>query len=737
MAWDDVVRKYPWVVIDPSSLIGHSTPKKLEELVTARNPLYRQFYIGWLITNKGCPRSDGQLLQLFVDLNELNKKSSDATKRKKYDDAKEYFERTGPLAEYYTAIREIKDAVKERQKEDPNVRAGLLFATEVAVAAQGSAQPDETLVNAAANLQTGAEQAQLMEAFGEFRKDMREFFTKSGGGAHWQKVEPVLDRTWLNIGSWKANLRIQFARYQKALPYLQAAPDERAAMVRRAKTAGTDEMVDLYIEAESGALTTAVWATVSRYGQSLAAFGVAVSNTCETLVNFAKAQAESDMRRNFAAAFPDAALGLMAAKTAVGVASSIAAFFPPIGTAVASGLNLAMMIADNATQIILTKMAKEDPETVLNQFGKTFDAVPKEKRGELAEKLAEGGLTFLELAHTGAEIGHGAADIHTALQPLEEAARAAAEEGLKQAGQAVAGVGAVITVVSLAYDWYDYAETSKRELRNRTGLKDEDVERLKDGLENAYENKKANVIWTLRGAVFHGMDGKDYKVEINGVPGKIRGDTWIFAPDDRKQAYDRILEGARRQTGTGLAYNGGTFWVDWDAVQPGDIDETGESGALTIQAKLRRRSGDTFTGKLSVTVEGRTKLLGVDMPATSAELARMASNHGQLTGEGGEQYRLDWTTAKVVSDQALHFRCEVDADTGSRKTRVGVKVQRGGKPLLQVLDTGGTGNQGNASGAKSHGGDDSDDDVATSSGPVTANDRSRLRAKLLASASSK
>lgn len=712
MTWDETVAKYPWVVIDPSSLIGNSTPTTLTDLASATNPLWRQFYIAWLVAKPGCPYSAARATGYLGDLNEINKTSKDAAKRDLYDAAKRFFNTYGDLSEFRAAIREIKDAVKAKAKEEPNTNAGLLFAADAAVNAVGNAKPDEALVSAMSNLQNNTEKEALLQGVNDYLVHMKKFFELAGAGDSWDSVEQSIGRGMSNLRTWEASLRVCFTKYQAVLPYLQADAAGRADLVVKAKLSSPD-LVELYQSAETGALVKEVWATISRYGQALASLGVDIANGCELIVRIAKSQSEKDMAKNFTAAFPEAATGLLIAKTVVGVGSTIAGFFPPIGTAVAGSLNLAMLAADKATQFIMVRMAKEDPNVVLNQFGRTFDEVPSDARSALAEKLAEYSPEVIEFLMKAAELGHQAADLYKDVAGLDEAVKKAMEETLKQAGNAIGGVGAVVTVATLTAEWYKWSEDVKRDLRNRDGLTDDDVKKLQTGLADAWTQQASNTFWDIKTATFVGMDGADYKVVMNGVPGRIRGANFVFAPDDRSKVHQLVLSAAQKANPGGIPYHDSTVSIDWASVKV--TSEPGETGQLECTATGTIRSGTQVPCTLRISVEGRVSITSVDLPRSTAEFGRLASSYQQLS-DGNVQYTLDWSSAKRTSSHTWYFRADVAASTpdGQRKT-VTVKVPRGGVPRIS-----------NA-GAK-----DDADDVQVKTVPVQAEDKAKVKKLLVA-----
>ena len=691
MAWDDVVSKYPWVVMDPSSLLGSRTPRKLDELVNDVNPLWRQFYVSWMLTNQRATRTQQQLYGLLGDLNDMNKRSSDNAKRKKYDDAAEYLNAAGPLDEFYKAIREIKDTIRAKQKEDPKVNAGLLLATEATIKGLGNARPDETLINAAAALRSGKEKAELLHGIEDYERDMSAFFTKMG--AHedsWASVKEALERSVTAMRSREGQLREWLGNYQSVLPYLKETdPAERQKLIARAKGSNDSTLLKLYTDAESGDLVKFVWASVSKYTQTLAAIGVDFANGNRLIVDIAKKQAESGMYKNFNTAFPDAALGLMCAKTAVGAATSIAGFFPPIGTAVAAGLNLSMTIAEEATKLIMTKQAAKDPDTVIKMFGQTYDKMSNSEAKALLEELGpELGTKAAELGHVAAEIAHQASEIKEALEPMTDAAREAAKQAAEHTGQIIAGVGVAVTVCVLAYEWYEFAEAQKRELRNKNGLTDNDVADLKAGLGDAWNNQASNKFYDVKTAQFLGMDGQDYKVIMNGIPGKIRRGSFVFSPDDRSDVHRRVLAQAANANSGGIPYHGVTVTAFFNGAQV--QSEPGEAGALVVRTTVTKLSGEQYPAVMEISVEGRAKITSVDLPKTPNELARVTAAHPTLSHHG-ETLTVDWSTARHIHEHTWYFSCVVDARSASGKQeRLELAVTRGGG--VQVRD----GSDGNA-----------------------------------------
>jgi hypothetical protein len=685
MAWDEVVAKYPWVVIDPSSLLGNRTPRKLDELVNEPNPLWRQFYVSWMLKNHGATRTQQQLYGLLNDLNDMNKRSSDTAKRKKYDDAAEYLKAAGPLDEFYEAIREIKDAIRAKQKEDPKVNAGLLLATEATIKGLGTARPDETLINAAAALRSGKEKADLLHGVEDYMTHMSAFFTKMG--AHedsWNSVKEALERSVTAMRSREGQLREWLGNYQSVLPYLQETDvNERQKLIARAKSSGDNTLLKLYTDAEKGDLVKYVWASVSKYTQTLAAIGVDLANGNRLIVDIAKARAESDMYKNFSAAFPEAALGLMCAKTAVGAATAVAGFFPPIGSAVAGGLNVSMMIAEEATKLIMTKQAAKDPDTVIKMFGQTYDKMSSsEAKGLLEELGPELGAKAAELGHVAAELAHGAKEIKEALEPMTDVAREAAKQAAEHTGQIIAGVGVAVTVCVLAYDWYEFAEAQKRELRNKNGLSDNDVADLKKGLDEAWGKQASNEFYDIHTAQFVGMDGPDYKVIMNGIPGKIRRGTFVFSPDDRSDVHRRVLAQAGNANSGGIPYHGATVTALFDGAQV--QSEPGESGALVVRTTVTKLTGEKYPATMEVSVEGRAKITGVDLPQTTNELARVASAYPTLS-HNGETLTVQWDSARHIREHTWYFSCVVNARSAAGEhRRLELAVTRGGD--VQVRD---------------------------------------------------
>ena len=122
----------------------------------------------------------------------------------------------------------------------------------------------------------------------------------------------------------------------------------------------------------------------------------------------------------------------------------------------------------------------------------------------------------------------------------------------------------MITVATLAAEWYKWSEEVKRDLRNRDGLTDDDVKTLQTGLADAWTQQASNTFWDIKTATFLGMDGADYKVVMNGVPGKIRGANFVFAPDDRSKVHQLVLSAAQKANPGGIPYHDSTVSIAWE-----------------------------------------------------------------------------------------------------------------------------------------------------------------------------
>lgn len=688
---EDVSKKYPWLVIDPSSLIGDSTPKNFEELSEKKNPLWRQFYLEWLVANKKAVVGKEQLTKWMSFLNEVNRKSKSPAIKGRYETYTAMMNEMGSLEEFHEAIREIKDAIEEKAKKEGKKASeiGTDLSTDVLLAKQAGKPPDEAFVNAAANLSTSQERATLLHSLDELLEVVKDMVESSQDGekkvdkAPMLQAEKQISMGLDNLRDHYRELRDALEPVQKVLPYLME-PAKRLGMMQRARFAKNDELVKAYEAADAGVPQRALWTAVSKYGQAIAAMGVEVSNVAVIVVEFAKEQAENEMSENFGAAFKKAAFGLIVAKTAVTSAGVILGFFPPFGPPLAAGLGLAMTIIDKATRTILVYQAKNDPTAVISHFGKSYQSEEEQASllKKIAEKAAEHGIEVADLLQALADLGQQAADIHVAISRMDDVARAIAKGGIETAGTVLQGTGNVISLLSLAWDWKNFHDDQKKELRNRGNLTDADVDRLQEGLKSQYQNQASNRYWDVRQAVFLGMDGKDYEVEIGGVRGVIRHNTFVFAPADRTEVHQRILKYVDDRV-TELTFHGATLFPDWKTVAK--INEPKQDGHLTAEVTAHRRSGQAVVCKVDVSVEGRVEVTGVDLPTSASLLADAPEAHPVIRHDG-HRIRVRWETAEILNEHTWYFTCKVQgARSSGAEVELHVEFPRQGKPKTRDM----------------------------------------------------
>ncbi|HET9893965.1 MAG TPA: hypothetical protein VFQ44_03430 [Streptosporangiaceae bacterium] len=683
---EEVARKYPWAVIDPSVLIGKKTPRSFEDLADDEIPLWRQFYLDWLIQTKGSQLPKNKAAHYISLLTKTARNRRESTKElqefadQRRAEAKSELGTQGPLTEFYAVIREIKDAIEERAKESGKDAsdAGIRFAAE-AISSTFNASPDSNaptdseriLGNGILHLLNGPSKQEYIRSIDEALQCFRRFCELTGNeGNGLRSIEDSIGRAHSLWQSWESALKEALGTYDETLDYLAASRKRRRQL--RLDHPSRSERYDL---AESGELHKELWALVSRYGQSMLGEWTTIANCYAALVRWATADAKRKMRQNFSAAFEEASAGLLAAKTAVGVVNGILAFFPPFGPAVAAGLYLCMTVADISLREFMIWQAGTDPDIVIKYLGQEFQRdIPESRRAEVIGDIAKYGLTTLEYLEKGAHVGEGFAEFGIAMSPLvTDVARESAENAFKiMSGSAPGGVpaaigvmpvvGGVLTVGSLAFEWYEWSEDQKKHLQAAEHLTQTEVDDLQKMLKGAFDQQTSNAEWhnQLTEARLLMWNDDEFRVVIKGVRGTIDRTTYRFSPDDRTRAWRAMLTAARSKPAE-FKYN--NMPIRLDLSDPVGLTEAG--GYLFCQVEGLCLDEpcfhEKFTFLIKISAEGIITVTGMDAPTYSDLVAAAVSAHGGQVSRQHElaslTFKVDWANAKVLSTSPWSFRC--------------------------------------------------------------------------------
>jgi hypothetical protein len=679
MPWPEVqqvAEKYPWAIIDPSVLIGHRTPRTFEELADDQVPLWRQFYFDWMEENNGStlPRdqaeTDLQMLTISARSRKEPTKVAQQFADVRRETAKKELKANGPIDGFYDAIREIKDAIEKFAKESKQSLSdvGLRFAGEaIASGSDEGAEEDKVLGEGILRMLNGPTKAEYVRAVQECLVHFREFARLTEGDWHGLgSVEDALAKAHGNWQSWEGALRNAFDHYERALDYMRADQDGRQEI----RNSDPDH-AGLYSRIESGQLRKDLWEVISRYGQSMLAEWTTIADCFAAMVKWATADARNKMRENFNAAFKEASAGILAAKTAVGVTTTVLAFFPPFGSVVGAGLNLCMTIAEIASKEILIWQASNDPNTVLAYLGREFGKdVPESQRDELLKNIAEYGLTALELMEQGTDVIANATKAGIALSPyISEAAKAAAEASFTTMETVMPVVGGVLTVVSLTHAWYQWDDDQKLLLKEKANLTQDDVKALERLLEGAFDAEISNAEWHagLGDARLLSWTEKEFRVKINGVEGTIARDTHRFSPLNRADAWNTMLAAAKGNAS--ITYRG--MPVALDLSKPADMSDVGTDLLCTVTGKCGDSPvfDETFGFVVKISAEGVITVAGVQAPAFAETVAAAAREHEQIAppiGFSDPSHRgmetplsffIDWDNAALKSTSPWYYDC--------------------------------------------------------------------------------
>ncbi len=672
---DDIANKYPWVIIDISSLLGDPTPSDMKELSEHKNSLWRQFYIDWLIQNRHVTHPKDVLIKRMARLNEVTRTRPD---KKPYQADVDFFKSLGRLQPgdnpetFHFAMREIKDTVHQEVKKAKEEggklterEAGLRLAATVIEQSQDYTDLSAANILITASLQMLSNDVKTVQgnAFVTLTQEIEATTEKMAAayrasGAEVKdfpkdKAKDVLWQTWKAVLEFEAALRKSLEVYKVAVPYIDA--DEKGRRQLRVIAEKDEHQKSIYDAADKGEITRRLLEILAEYAQAQLSFGLQIGYYTQTYVDWVKIVIARELRKGFTQEFPDAALGLLIAKTAVGVTSSAIGFAPPPYNVIGSGLTAVMSAIETATREILLWQAKNDPQRVIELYGKTYHEKSEASPQATAKKLVDGTVEFglPELMNMGADVGHKAADLVNTVKDLH------LESGLTTAGHVIPGVGAAITIGVLAYEWNEWNEARQKEAVTVTGLQPGDLAKLSKDLEDRWQQiHPTEQAYAVRAII--GQDKGEYiEVTVDGEPGKWYKKSMRFESNNPTSLMNTRLQRAKAvANGKTFPYKGRRLAItNWNAGSAKWKDD----GSLVAGVDLTTDS-HTFKGQAAIvpTVAGTSnfpydiEIVSVQVPSDAEAIqATTDTFDAEHLSRNGKTYTLDFNTMKKTKDSDI------------------------------------------------------------------------------------